>query len=121
MAKGSETERPKPPGEILRERLAARAITVEDFAQACGTSLVHMQGILNWGRGITPQMAIRIATALGDSSPEYWMSLRAAIELYDARQHIAAGARRATRPRPFPAPLPRPVAELQRGGASMDA
>jgi addiction module HigA family antidote len=57
-----------------------------------------MQAIVS-GRApqLTAQMAIRIATALG-TTPEYWLDLQRAIELYDARKNIAASGKR---PRPM--------------------
>ena len=46
---------------------------------------------------LTATMAIRIATALG-TEPEYWLDLQRAVELYDARKHIAASGKQ---PRPM--------------------
>jgi addiction module HigA family antidote len=91
--------RPSLPGEILRELyLAPHGITVAKFARACGVSRKHMDGIVNGRVLLTAQMATRITTALGTTTPEYWLALQNAVDLYVAQQHIAASGKR---PRPI--------------------
>src|SRR5215472_9132096 len=88
------TRRPSPPGEILAERyLEPRRISVTRFAVACGIRRKHMGAIVHGRSGLRADMAVRIAAALG-TTPEYWLNLQNAIDLYDAQQrHAASGAR----------------------------
>lgn len=76
----------------------AEGISVTKLAEACGVTDKHLHAIMS-GRAprLTATMAIRIATALG-TTPEYWLDLQRAVELYDARKHIAASGKQ---PRPM--------------------
>jgi len=97
VARRKRTRGPSRPGEVLVELyLAPHGFTVAKCAAACGVSRKHLDAIVN-GRAprLTAQMAIRLATAL-DTSPDFWLDLQRARELYDARKHIAASG---TRPR----------------------
>jgi addiction module HigA family antidote len=111
------TTRPTPPGEILAEVLASRGITMRQFAEACGCSIKHVREIVHDRAAITPQMAIRMATALGDSTPEYWLALSNAVALYDVRDAVVENRYRPRRYPPTRKGAPRPVAE--RGDAPM--
>src|SRR5215471_13398702 len=89
---------PRLPGEILLEvYLAPRGISVTKFAVACGVTRKHMDAIVNGRAALTAGMATRIATALG-TTPEHWLNLQNAVDLYDARERIAASSKR---PRPI--------------------
>jgi addiction module HigA family antidote len=91
----NRTRRPSPPGEILAELyLAPHEIPIAQFAEACGVTRKHMSRIVNGRVLLTPEMATRIATALGTTTPEYWLNLQNAVDLYDAQQRIAASGRR---------------------------
>jgi addiction module HigA family antidote len=111
-------QRPRLPGEILRERYLAPAeqlrdpvtgrffavrgaITITAFAAACGVSLNHMRAVVNGRAAITAAMATRIAAALGTTTPEYWLSLQNTVDLYDAQERSAAFPRQVKRPRPM--------------------
>ena len=111
--------RPRLPGEILRELyylapaeqrhdpvtgkfvVTPGAITITAFAAACGVSLKHMRAIVNGRAAITAAMATRMAAALGTTSPEYWLGLQNAVDLYDAQERSAAFPRQVKRPRPM--------------------
>jgi addiction module HigA family antidote len=47
--------------------------------------------VVNARRGVTPDMALRLARAFGPS-PQYWLNLQTAVDLYDA-QHSPKAAR----------------------------
>jgi len=97
-----QTRRPRLPGKILFELyLAPHAITITKFAAACGVSLKHMRAIVNGRAAITAAMATRMAAALGTTSPEYWLGLQNAVDLYDAQERSAAFPRQVKRPRPM--------------------
>jgi addiction module HigA family antidote len=96
------TRRPSPPGEVLVERyLEPRRISVKKFAEACRVTGKHMDAIVNDRAAVTAAMALRIAAALGTTTPEYWLSLQNAVDLYDAQERNAAFPRQAKRPQPI--------------------
>jgi addiction module HigA family antidote len=51
-----------------------------------------MSNIVNGRASVTAELATRIAEAL-ETSPEYWLNLQNAVDLYDARQVVAASDR----------------------------
>ena len=74
-----------PPGEFLRDELEARGWSQGDFAEITGRPIQAINEILSGRRGITPEMARRLAAALGTSA-EFWMNLQTAYDL-SAVQH----------------------------------
>lgn len=76
--------RPTHPGEVLRsEFLEPLGITQRDFAERIQVSYVRLNEIVNGRRGVTPDTALRLARALG-TTPEFWLSLQQACDLWDA-------------------------------------
>src|SRR5687768_300572 len=83
------------PGEFLREELEAREWTQTDLAEILGRPLPLVNEIITGKRGITPETATGLAAALG-TSPEFWMNLEAAYQLWLVGQaDIGPVARRA--------------------------
>jgi antitoxin HigA-1 len=85
--------RPTPPGKILRELyLQPRGINVAQFAAAVGVSRKHMSAVVNERSAITAPLAARIAQALG-TTPQYWLNMQNAVDLYHAEQELAESDR----------------------------
>ncbi len=63
-----------PPGEYLRDELAARGWTHEEFAGIVGTSFNQVDELLSGRAALTSPMAQAIALALG-TSVEVWLGL----------------------------------------------
>ncbi len=77
--------RPVSPGEVLREDfLDELELTQEQLAEAIGVHRTTVNEVLNGRRAITPEMALRLGHAFS-TTPEYWMNLQKAVEIYDAR------------------------------------
>jgi addiction module HigA family antidote len=85
--------RPTHPGAVLREDvLPALGMTQEAFAGALGVHRVTLSALLRERRGLTVELAARIAKALGHSA-ESWLRMQEAIDLWKLRQqpqHLAA-------------------------------
>jgi antitoxin HigA-1 len=75
---------PPHPGRVLREYLGTRSVT--DTAAHLGVTRVAMSRILNGSAGISADMALRLAEALG-TSPELWSGMQAQYDLWQASQH----------------------------------
>lgn len=85
------TRKPTHPGVILKELyLDELQISISDFADRIGISRKTISGIVNGHRGVTPEMAVRFAMALPSTSPETWLNLQKACDLYEAEQKITA-------------------------------
>jgi addiction module HigA family antidote len=67
---------PPHPGEVLRDGVFAGTRTsVTDFAQRLGVTRVALSRVLNGKAGISVEMAVRLAAALGGSATT-WLHLQ---------------------------------------------
>ena len=74
---------PPHPGEVLREYLGD--ITVTQAAQRLQVTRAALSRILNGSAGISADMALRLADALGTSA-EMWAGMQLQYDLYQAQQ-----------------------------------
>lgn len=78
--------RPTHPGAVLRDDvLPGLGMTQEAFADAIGVHRVTLSGLLRERRGLTVELAARIAKALGHSA-ESWLRMQEAVDLWALRQ-----------------------------------
>lgn len=67
---------PPHPGRIVRQEcLEPLGLTVTAAAKVLGVSRVTLSELVNEGRGLSPEMAIRLSKAFG-SRPEVWAGLQ---------------------------------------------
>lgn len=72
---------PPHPGEVLRDGVFNETgITVTDFARRIGVTRVTLSNVLNAKSGISADMAVRLAAALGGSA-ESWLHIQAQYDL----------------------------------------
>jgi addiction module HigA family antidote len=76
---------PPSPSVVLKAWIGER--TQEEVAAALKTTRYTVNQLVNGKRSISPDMALRLAQAF-HTSPEYWMELQAAVDLYKSRQKI---------------------------------
>lgn len=85
---------PTHPGEMLMEEfLRPLEITQTAAAEKMGISLNRLNELINGKRGITADTALRLAKLL-KTSPEFWMNLQNAFDLYYAKQDLAHASAR---------------------------
>jgi addiction module HigA family antidote len=72
---------PVHPGEFLADELEALHMSARKFAEHIGVPPNAVTGIINGGRRISAQMAMRLGRAFG-TGERYWMNLQS---LYDAK------------------------------------
>lgn len=75
---------PPHPGEVIREFLGT--ISVSAAAKHLGVGRVTLSRVLNGKAAVSPEMAVRLAAALGTSSPEVWLGLQAQYDLWQIRK-----------------------------------
>lgn len=97
------------PGEAIREALQERGWTQAELCQVIRKPVAAVNEVIQGKRGISPEMAISLACALG-KTPEHWMALDAA---YWISQSQTSTADIASRARLFDLA---PVKEMQRRG-----
>ncbi len=78
--------RPTHPGAILREDvLPALAMTQTEFAERLGVSRLSVSELLHEKRGMSPEMALRVAKLL-NTTPQSWLRLQEAVDLWEVQQ-----------------------------------
>ena len=78
--------RPTHPGEALREDLMpAAGINQSQLAESLGVSRLTISEIVLEKRGVSPDLAIRLAKYFG-TSPDLWLGLQKDVDLWDAME-----------------------------------
>ncbi|HEU4382025.1 MAG TPA: HigA family addiction module antitoxin [Anaeromyxobacteraceae bacterium] len=80
--------RPTAPGEMLLEEfLKPAGLTQVALAAKMGVPIQRVNGIISGRRAVTAETAILLGRALG-TTPELWLNLQVAVDLWDARQRM---------------------------------
>jgi len=88
------TRRPTHPGEILREDfLPDYGLTVSGLASSLGVSRQTVNELLRERRAVSPEMALRLSRLFG-TSPELWLNLQRALDLWEAENAIKGDVER---------------------------
>lgn len=78
---------PPHPGRIVRQEcLDPLGLNVTDGAKALGVSRHALSELVNQRRGVSPEMAIRLAKAFG-SAPAVWAGLQLDYDMAEAMRH----------------------------------
>jgi addiction module HigA family antidote len=80
----SRMQNPAHPGEVLREYLPV-GMTVSEAAQRLGVTRQALSALLNGRSGISAEMSLRLAAALGTSA-EMWLEMQVAYDLWRAKK-----------------------------------
>jgi len=75
---------PAHPGEVLREYLP-EGMSVSEAAQRLGVTRQALSALLNGRSGISAEMSLRLAAALGTSA-EMWLEMQVAYDLWRAKK-----------------------------------
>jgi addiction module HigA family antidote len=80
---------PLHPGEVLNEvYMKEMSLNQSQLADLCKCTPRKINEIVNGKRGISPQFAIELETAIGTSA-EMWGKMQAEYDLWVARQKVA--------------------------------
>lgn len=83
----SSKRRPTHPGALLREDiLPALKMTQTELAQRLDVSRVTVSELLHERRGLSPDMAKRIAKLLR-TTPQSWLRMQEACDLWEIERH----------------------------------
>ena len=86
---------PAHPGELIRETIeglreeTGQKLPVEEIAAALGTTRKTLSAIINKKQGVTPEMALRLAAAFQNTTPEFWLLAQDRYNLAQARQRVS--------------------------------
>ena len=81
-----EMHNPAHPGEVLREYLP-EGLSVTDAANHLGITRVALSRILNCKAGISAEMDLLLADALGTTAG-FWSKIQVQYEIYQAKQKV---------------------------------
>ena len=79
---------PHPGGIVKRECLEPLGLSVTKAAQGLGVSRQALSELVNEKTAVSVEMAIRLSKAFG-SSPETWLGLQTAYDLWQARERAS--------------------------------
>ena len=80
---------PTHPGDILKEELNERSISLNKLSRDIRIPLSRVSLIVNGKRAVTADTALRLARYFG-TSPQLWMNLQIAYDLEIAERKIGA-------------------------------
>lgn len=81
--------KPTHPGEILLEEfLEPMELSQIALAQRMGVPIQRVNTLVNGKRDVTAETAILLGRVL-KTTPEFWMNLQDAYDLYEAQEHLA--------------------------------
>ena len=81
---------PTHPGEVLlQEFLVPKDLSQVTLSQKLDIPIQRINTLVNGKRGVTAETAILLSGELG-TSPEFWMNLQTAWDLYHAQQRLKA-------------------------------
>jgi addiction module HigA family antidote len=84
--------KPSHPGEILfQEFLGPMGLSQVEIARRMGVPVQRVNTLVNGKRDMTAETAVLLSRVL-KTSPEFWMNLQDARDLYEAREHLAHAA-----------------------------
>ncbi len=96
--------RPTTPGEMLLEEfLEPAGIAQVALAAKMRVPVQRVNGIIAGRRAVTAETAILLSRALG-TTPELWLNLQVAVDLWDARQRMPRSRARRVARAQAPAP-----------------
>lgn len=84
--------KPTHPGEILlKEFLEPMSLSQVELARRMGVPIQRVNTLINGKRDMTAETAILLSRVL-KTTPEFWMNLQGALDLYIAREHLEHAA-----------------------------
>lgn len=85
---------PAHPGELIKETLegifeeTGKPLTVQEVADHLVTTRKNLSAIINCKQGILPEMALKLAAAFTNTTPEFWLRAQNNYDLALARNKV---------------------------------
>jgi len=85
-----KTRCPRHPGNILKALyIGPLELTITQLAQILNVSRKTVSAIVNERTSVTPEMALRLAQAFPNSTPESWINLQRNYDLWQVTHHTS--------------------------------
>lgn len=85
---------PAHPGELIRETIdgiteeTGKKLSIEEVAKGLGTTRKTLSAIINGKQSVTPEMAIKLATGFGNTTPHFWLQVQDNYNLFLAKKKV---------------------------------
>lgn len=85
---------PAHPGELIRETIdgiseeTGKKLSIEEVANGLRTTRKTLSAIINGKQSVTPEMAIKLATGFGNTTPQFWLQVQDNYNLYLAKKKV---------------------------------
>jgi len=85
---------PAHPGELIRETIEAlreetgKSLTIEEVAVGLNTTRKTLSAIINSKQSVSPGMAIKLAAAFKNTTPEFWLTVQNNYDLAKAKKEV---------------------------------
>ncbi len=85
---------PAHPGELIRETIEAlreetgQALTIQEVADGLQTTRKTLSAIINGKQAGTTEMAIKLAAAFNNTTPEFWLRVQNNFDLALAKGNV---------------------------------
>jgi addiction module HigA family antidote len=84
-----EMYNPAHPGEVLKEMyLEPLGLTITEAAHRLGVPRRRLSQTVNGRASIGPAMALRLAKAFENTSPQFWLNMQNQYDLWQARSRV---------------------------------
>ena len=84
-----EMYNPAHAGEVLKEiYIKPLGLTITEAAERLGVPRKTLSQIVNGKAGISPVMALRLAKAFENTSPQFWLNMQNQHDLWRARRTV---------------------------------
>jgi len=89
---------PAHPGELIRETIEAlreetgKKLTIEEVASGLVTTRKTLSSIMNGRQSVSPEMAMKLAAAFKNTTPEFWLKVQNNYDLAKARKKVKTSA-----------------------------
>jgi addiction module HigA family antidote len=87
---GPIRRKPTHPGAVIASNLKALDITPYAAAPQLGITKQALGNVIAGKSAVSPNLALRLARYLRNTTPEFWLSMQAAYDLWVERQKIKA-------------------------------
>ncbi len=88
---------PAHPGELIKETIDAlreetgKSLTIEEVASGLATSRKTLSAIINGRQSVSPEMAVKLAAAFKNTTPEFWLDVQSNYDLAIAKKKVKTG------------------------------
>lgn len=86
---------PAHPGELIKETIEAlreetgKTLTIQEIAEGLHTTRKTLSAIINGKQSVSTEMAIKLAAAFQNTTPEFWLRVQSNYDLAQAKDLVS--------------------------------